>query len=398
MLIPAWASRLFFPVDEANFLHTPLLFCLAILAAQLTFAGEKDAELKQIQDKLNQLSQDQSQAKKSRQSEQKLLSIVEKSMGEASRSLKRIAGQVESVDQRLSNLSAQKIQLEADLKDEQSSLGLQVRLAYQMGREEQIKLLLSQQDPAQVSRTLAYYGYLNQARSEKIASARNTLAELNEVNQQMAEKKSELEVLTQSAEKNRNLLSQQRQERKVLLASIVQDIRARENKIDGLRKNEKALQDLLASLQTELKDIPEQLSSQVPFSSNRGKLTWPVAGIFEARFGQKRDAGEAKWRGMLIRAPEGKEVRSIAYGRIAFADWLKGYGLLVIVDHGDGYMSLYGHNQSLFKAMGDWVAPGEIISSVGNSGGEVNAGLYFEIRKNGEPVDPSSWCRQVAAK
>jgi len=372
---------------------------LFFLSLQISAAADKnEAELKQVQSKILQLKESQQDAKKSQQAEQKTLANIEKSLGIVVRRLRKLARDTDAANRTLSDLQAQKQKLSTGLAQQQTSLAVQLRAAYGIGEQEPIKLLLNQQNPAEISRTLTYYNYLNRARAEKIIQFRQTLVQISALNDLIEEKKMNLANLAAQAKEDRASFAEQSSDRKAALLALSGEIEARDQQMISLRKNEKDLQDLLQSLQATLADVPNKLNSQGPFTSNKGKLPWPVQGSFVARFGQKRASGDSAWRGTLIGATEGKEVRAIAHGRVAFADWLKGFGLLLILDHGDGYMSLYGYNQSLFKVTGDWVQDGEVISSVGNSGGQSSTGLYFEIRKQGQPVDPASWCRQVAAK
>jgi len=188
----------------------------------------------------------------------------------------------------------------------------------------------------------------------------------------------------------------QRQQRKKLLAELSDKIKNQENTLSSLENSRSRIENLLKSLGELLADIPTSPSEKEPFVSRKGKLPWPVQGPFIGKFGQPKNYGDLKWNGVLIKAELGTPVRVVSHGRVAFSDWLQGFGFITIIDHGDGYMSLYGHNESLFKQTGDWVQAGEVIATAGDSGGQPRSGVYFEIRSRGKPVNPSRWCSNSA--
>jgi septal ring factor EnvC (AmiA/AmiB activator) len=293
-------------------------------------------------------------------------------------------------------------QTQADLRlqldQHRQVLVVQLRTAYTMGRQEKLKILLNQQDPAVVSRMLVYYDYLNGARFEQMELIRQKLDKLARLERQASEEKQRLDQLHAIEEAEQRQLEQVRQERQRLIVELNRQLQSKEQELAGLQANEKQLQTLLHELQQALTDIPMDTAADNPFATRKGKLPWPAKGRLEASFGAIRQVGKLRWDGVLIGAAEGQEVRSVHYGRVAFADWLRGFGLLLIIDHGDGYMSLYGYNQSLFKETGEWVEAGEVIAQVGSSGGRSTPGIYFGIRHNGQPIDPKDWCRQIKGR
>ena len=185
-----------------------------------------------------------------------------------------------------------------------------------------------------------------------------------------------------------------RKERKKVVRSLKAEIKSKGQQLDGLLADEQELKSLLQALTEALSDIPAAPGDHKPFAKLKGKLKWPTSGRRLKAYGESRRIGSLRWQGVVIAGKEGQEVKAVSHGRVAYADWLRGYGLLLIIDHGDGYMTLYGHNQSLFREVGDWVEKGEVIAAVGNSGGIDNHALYFEIRKDGKPTDPIRWCRR----
>jgi septal ring factor EnvC (AmiA/AmiB activator) len=194
------------------------------------------------------------------------------------------------------------------------------------------------------------------------------------------------------AEKER--LDQTRGLRQQVIAALGSDIQSKGENLSELKRDEQQLQALVTQLQQELVNLSVEETNSKPFGSLKGKLRWPTTGRLGARFGTPK-SGSLKWDGVMISAPEGEEVKAVYHGRVAFADWLRGFGLLLIIDHGEGYMTLYGHNQSLFKETGEWVDPDEPVALVGNSGGPLNPGVYFGIRQQGRPVNPKNWCRHI---
>lgn len=317
--------------------------------------------------------------------------------------LKRLDLEIGGAKQRLAELGREASGQEARLKAlgeetrgadrrlaaERDALASQVRTRYITGRQEVFKLLFSQESPTSLGRMLVYYDYFNRARSariERIGTELKHLATLAEQGRLAAE---ELERLEAGQERELAALDEARGARRAVLARIEQSIETSGGEIERLRQEERRLDELVVELGTLLARLPRD--SEAPFGDLAGRLTWPVPGRLASDFGSLRGGGPLRWNGVLLEAEAGTSVRAVYHGRVAFADWLPGLGLLLIVDHGDGYMSLYGHNEALLREPGDWVRPGEVIAEVGSSGGQAAPALYFEIRRNGEPTDPKRW-------
>jgi septal ring factor EnvC (AmiA/AmiB activator) len=265
-------------------------------------------------------------------------------------------------------------------------------MSYMTGRQEILKLLLSQEDPADFGRMLVYYDYLNRHRTEQINAVEAQLMRLEQLARESAEVVSELERLrtAQSAEAAR--LEQQRGERQALIAEINLAIDSSGTRIERMRAEEESLKETLARLAEVLEDFP--VSSDEPFSAQRGRLTYPVEGRIAANFGDFRtSARRIRRTGVLIAADAGTVVRAVYHGRVILSQWASGMGLLVVINHGEGYFTLYGHNAVLLAEPGDWVQAGEPIAEVGDSGGQQGSGVHFEITFNGVPVDPGDWVR-----
>lgn len=323
---------------------------------------------------------------------QEILQRIETQLGEVARNLRNVETDLDKGVHELKILEGRRGMLHRSLSEQRELLAKQVRAAYAMGRQEQIKMLLNQQDPARFGRVMVYYDFFNRARTRQIDQVRTTLQELDQVEARITTKNEELSLL-----RNRQLSEQQTLEeglkaRRALLDRLNQEIRTTGSQLARLQEDEQRLVHLLREL---ARRPAAENAERVGFAKLRGKLRWPTRGKIAVRYGEPRSVGKLRWQGILIDAPEGREVRAISHGRIAFADWLRGFGLLLIIDHGDGFMSLYGHNQSLLKETGEWVEPGDIVASVGASGGQSDVGLYFEIRQDGKPVNPQRWCESA---
>ncbi|HET9680127.1 MAG TPA: peptidoglycan DD-metalloendopeptidase family protein, partial [Gammaproteobacteria bacterium] len=239
-------------------------------------------------------------------------------------------------------------------------------------------------------RMLVYYAYVNQARAELITAVRETLARLTRLGKSIREERARLDTLLADRQAVRDKLAATLASRKQALAALENTIASREDRLAKLRRDEKNLAALVRQLQNAFADIPDDLGKGQGFDTQRGGLDWPIDGNIVHRFGDSRPGG-MQWQGVMINAGRGDKVQAVARGRVAYADWLPHYGMLVIIEHGNGYMSLYGHNQALYTQAGDWVQQGETIATVGDTGGREQPGLYFEIRKNGDPVNPVGW-------
>ena len=275
------------------------------------------------------------------------------------------------------------------LKQRHDQLAEQIRASYRLDSQSRLKLILNQASPAQLGRMLAYYDYINRAQVSKISGLREALTTLDTMQQSIDQELSRLEMVQTEQREVMDQLDQQRKQRRTLLVELDERIEDKASRLRELERNRQDLEKLLERLTDVLADIPADLGKHLGVARQKGRIPMPVKGPVRYAFGQSRGGG-LHWQGWLIAAPAGSEVSAVAYGRVAFADWLRGYGLLIIIDHGEGFMSLYGHNESLLYEAGDWVEPGEIISVIGVRTGN-DQGLYFELRKNGKSVDPAAW-------
>jgi len=377
-------------------LSLTLLFTLllgALPAEGLAASDDNTARLQQLREQIHDLRKELDSDRQRKQSLQSRLRDTEKRIGKTAALLRELDQQIRRQKRELKNLNKKQKGLHNDLRQHRIALGQQLRAAYASGQQEYLKILLSQQDPAAVARILAYYDYYNRARLEKIRALDERLTALTALEKKIQQQTRRLERNRTERVNEKQQLERSRSERSQLLAKLKQDMRGKDRRLSQLLEDEKQLQRLLKRLTKRSEKAPLELGEGKPFAQLRGKLIWPTAGRITARFGQRRKVGKLRWQGVRINAREGTEVRAVSHGRVVFSDWLRGFGLLTIIDHGDGYMSLYGGNQSLYKEVGDWIEAGEVIAAVGNSGGNEKHALYFEIRHNGKPVNPLKWCR-----
>lgn len=371
-------------------------FLLILLLLALPAAGEnddlaqvKEQELEEVRERISSLKQSMDAASSQRDKVTSELQAAEVSIAEKRSRLRDLERERAFTEKRRSELDRKVAANEAELDREIEHLGQQLRAAHMSGDQEQLKLLLNQKDPATLGRLMVYYSYLNDYRSDNIDTVSDRIRELASLRSQVAAEEARLSEIAKTRYAELSRLNNAQEQRKTLLATLRARISNEGQEIDYLAAQEKDLARLIAELTSILSDYP--ISSENPFSEHKGRLTWPVAGNLLHDFGQPRVGGGLRWNGVVMAAPRGREVRAVYHGRVVFSDWLSGLGLLVIIDHGDGYMTLYGYNETLMKNAGDWVAPGDVIATVGDSGGQQRSGLYFEIRKGTQPVNPRHW-------
>jgi septal ring factor EnvC (AmiA/AmiB activator) len=348
----------------------------------------KEQELEEVRERISSLKKSMDAAAEERDRLTAELQEIEVLIAEQRSRIRDIERDQQQTAERKNKLDAELADREAHLDAESTALAAQVRSAYMSGNQEKIRLLLNQRDPATLGRLMAYYRYLNDYRAGNIEAVVEEIRKLEQLRSQIAAEAARLEKLAKDRYNELGRLNVSLESRQALLASLRQRIDKEGREVNRLAAQEEDLSRLIAELTSILSDYP--ITSEQPFSELRGKLTWPVAGTLLHDFGQPRGGG-IRWNGVVLAAPRGREVRAIYHGRVAFADWLAGMGLLVIVDHGEGYMTLYGYNETVLKDTGDWVAPGDVIATVGDSGGQAQAGLYFELRRGKKPENPRRW-------
>lgn len=366
--------------------------CGALVANGDDDSNEKRAQLKALKSRISSLQGELNNKREQRGSAQKTLREVETQLGELQRKLRNTTAAIAQQQQQLRALNERKNSLREQQRKQQSLIEQQILAAYQLGQEKKLKMLLNQESPDKLSRALVYYDYFNKARAEQIKSYLDTIAELDTIAPAIELKTTELNGSRDQLNAQTSALAAKQQQRKQTLAALDKQIGSRDEQLKAMQAEQDDLLKLLSAIEEEVANIslPDSYS---PFKTHRGKMSWPAAGKHLNHFGSARGDSSLTWNGIEIAANPGSEVKAIHHGRVVFADWLRGAGLLIILDHGDGYMSLYGHNESLLHETGDWVKAGDAIATVGNSGGRNAASLYFEIRKDGQPTNPARWCR-----
>ena len=373
---------------------TLLVLLLGILPAAAQqpdgeLAKVKERELEEVRDRIADLKESMDAKASARDRLTRELQEAEVLISEQRIRLKELEREREYSARRKAELDQTLATREAQLDDEAKELAEQLRSAYMSGRQERLKLLLNQRDPAMLGRLMAYYGYFNDYRTMNIDAVTAAIQELAALRSEVAAEEARLASIAKTRYAELTQLGNAQDKRRELLGTLNERLADEGREVERLAAQEEDLARLIAELTSILSDYP--ISSEEPLTEHKGRLTWPVAGTLLQDFGQPRAGGQLKWNGVVLAAPRGREVRSIYHGRVEFADWLAGMGLLVIVNHGNGYMTLYGYNETILKNAGDWVAPGDVIATVGDSGGQAQASLYFEIRRGTRPVNPREW-------
>ena len=357
--------------------------------------AQKEAELRKVQARIERVRKAVNEDIEKRDRLSAGLRDAELSVQAARRRLDDLRAQRLEAEARVRKLESEKAARERELDGERAALAGELRAAYVNGREEQLKLLLNQEDPAAFGRMLAYYGYFGRARASRIQGIRDQLEHLALLREKIAGETARLQELETQQESQLAGLRAAQDERARAVSAIERQIRTRGGEIERLQSQSRALEKLIAELRKALEAVPPPAARPAPFEPLKGKLPWPVqSGRVLARFGQPRAGGSLKWQGMLIGTERGARVRAPFAGRVVYGDWLPGMGLMIVIDHGGGYMSLYGHNDELFRKVGETVAAGDAIGSVGDSGGHNQPALYFEVRRGRTPVNPEIWLQR----
>ena len=354
---------------------------------------DKTKDLTGLKAKINKTAKVIKDLKTQRQSLQAELKSLETKYGKSVSRLARLELQINGLKETLEKNRRQRQIKQQQINSQKQGLANQVKTAYRMGRNERLKLMLNQQNPALSGRVMVYFDYLNKTRLNRIKAVDQDLQVLGDLNIQHSKESALLEKKLVARKQSHALLMQAKAGRKIVLAKINRQFRSKSQQLSRFKQNEKKLASLILTLQQAREDFPFDEGSVKQFSRLKGALPWPVKGELVKQFGDRRS--DSRWNGVLIKAKEGREVRAVTRGQVVFADWLRGYGLLTIIKHDKNYMTLYAFSQSLYKTKGDWVDAGTVISTVGLSGGRSNAGLYFAIRKKGKSVNPVKWCRKV---
>ena len=378
-----------------------LFLALALAGAVAPAANDPnpakaEAELKAVRSQIDKVRAEMERDAGRRDKLTRELEESEKTVSGARGELDKLKRERAVHTARRAELAEQRRGEEAVLVERRAALAGQIRAASMIGQQEPIKLLLNQRDPGQTGRVLTYYQYFGRARAEQISAINSHIAELATLDAALAEEEARLTALEEQQKGELSRLQSARERRGRALVSLEAESKNRARELARLKEQQDGLEKLVRELRRALERIDKfPTDSKDAFAKLRGKLSWPVAGKLIASFGQTR-AGGVKWDGVLLSGAQGSAVRAVYHGRVVYADWLSGLGLLTIIDHGDGYLSLYGHNERLYKEVGERVTAGDTIATVGDSGGRSTPALYFEIRKAGRPIDPKPWFKSAA--
>lgn len=345
---------------------------------------------RQIESLQTELNQRRAEVSEQRQA----LEETERKLGEQNRRLREIESGLEQARGRLSALNEEQAELERQLQAQQESMTELLRIAYKQNNQPLIKLLLSGQRPEALSRQMHYFAILNKNQNAQLQQWIERSERLTRVIQEQRSLTAQLERDRQALEETRTELARQRNRREQILVNLRAEAQAAEHELARMEDEQAELNELVARMEAELTDMSLDFPEGIDMAEIKGKLPWPLNGRVRAGFGSPIDGSRLRWQGLWLAASNGDAVRAVHHGRVVFADWLNGFGLLVILDHGDGMMTLYGRNQSLLRSVGEWVRPGDVIAEVGISGGFSEPGLYFELRRNGQPENPANWLQK----
>lgn len=361
-------------------------------AGEHTDASRTQARLQAVRDQIARIARQVSRGQAERDRLTRQLRATEESVGKAQAALDDLRQQRAASAAQRTQLQTQKRRRETDLATDREALVGQLRAAYLIGRQEPLELLLNQADAARAGRMFIYYSYFGRARALQIQAIEADLQRIGQLDAQLQAQDQRLASLQQAQQTQVSALQQARSQRMQVLAGIAAQTRTRSARLARLRRQRNGLESLLAQLRQAAASLPPEALGNSPFAHLRGRLRLPVAGRIIDSFGQAR-AGGLEWQGDLFATTRDAPVHAISQGRVIYADWLAGLGLLIIIDHGGGYMSLYGHNARLYESVGQHVAAGQTIAAAGDTGGSARPELYFEIRKAGRPLDPRLWLR-----
>jgi septal ring factor EnvC (AmiA/AmiB activator) len=350
-------------------------------------------QLEQLEADITQITTEISSASSRHSKLQEQLRKAEVELGTLQRTIAENQKSKQASEKELADLEQQRTKLQQARDQQQARIAQELKMAWQIGRQGQFKIVLNQESPHTVARSLAYYRYFFRARNTLLETYRKTLRELVEVERSIDTAMAELETRGKLLEQQQVELTAAQATRKQAMDELSASISSASAQLKQKEQDRKQLEELLRAIEEAIVDlqVPENYAT---FQSAKGQMPWPVKGKHSNQFNRSRNEGKMRWQGVTIPAREGTKVNAIHHGRVVYADWLRGSGLLLIIDHGEGFMSLYAHNESLLREVGEWVIAGTPISTVGNTGGEEQAALYFEIRHNGKPVDPAKWCKQ----
>lgn len=386
-------SALFFALPTLGRLIL-LVFSFSCLPSQTLAQSDEETrrvQLEQLERDIKRINQEISEASDQRNTLQEQLRKAEVELGSLQPKITENQRSLDAGTNELATLKQRRDELEHARDEQQARIALELKTAWQMGRQGQVKILLNQESPHTVARSLAYYRYFFKARNTLLDQYRETLRELENLKQRIDATLAQLKTDRQTLQLQKIELTAAQKKRELAVANLSASISSGSAQLKQKEQDREKLEDLLQAIEQAVVKL-EMPSDYNEFQSAKGKMPWPLQGKPSNHFGRWRTQGKMRWHGVTIPAKEGSPVKAIHHGRVVYADWLRGSGLLLIIDHGDGYMSLYAHNESLLRNVGEWVTAGTPISTVGNTGGKDKTALYFEVRHKGKPTNPANWC------
>ena len=380
------------------FLTLLLYLCLLANGAH----ASKHGELENLRKRIAGLQQELEKTSESKSEVADALRESERAISDSNRKLAELAQQHREAERTLAQLQQQARQLERDIQGQQALLGKMLYQQYLGGKQEYLRLLLNNHDPNQVAREMQYYEYIARSRAAWLKTLRNNLVQLHAVAAQTRQKSAEIAALQEEQRLQKQTLEKDKRTHQQVLGKIALQLKQQRREIGRLQRDENHLAQLVEKISRMLAqpkgkglfsndNLPDDRFDGSPFEQLKGRLALPVKGEVSGKFGSTRPDSTVLWKGLFLRAAANQPVKAVAAGRVVFADWLRGFGNLLIIDHGKGYMSLYGNNETLYKQVGDVLHGGDTVAAVGNSGGNENSGLYFELRHEGKPLDPMKW-------
>ncbi|MEO0438061.1 MAG: peptidoglycan DD-metalloendopeptidase family protein [Pseudomonadota bacterium] len=366
-------------------------------AAAALGQSEQDAEqtrqrLQALQTDIAAISRTLQEKEQERGGLQNELRASELNLSELRQAEKKTQREISTTRVEMNELVDEQAELQRAAEEQQQAVVKELRSLWHNGNADQLRILLSEENPQDLARQLTYHRYFFKARSELLDQYEATLARLARSETALEQREQSLSAALIKLNQQREAVVAANEKRRQLIASIERELADDAQVLAERQRDQAQLAELLQKLETAVAQLITEVDVEA-FSEAKGSMPLPVKGKLNQRFGRPRNQGKMRWQGISLLAETGAAVSAVHHGRVVFADWLRGSGLLMVIDHGEGYMSLYAHNDSLLREVGDWVSTGTAIATVGNSGGQDQAGLYFEIRKDGKPMDPLRWVR-----
>jgi len=365
-----------------------LLLFGSLAAAQDMIKANR--ELEQVRSRIQAIQRDVEREQGRRDDLSQALATVEREIGALGKRLHGLKQDVAARQSQIEKLDARRRALKSRLGGRLDQLSGQLRSVYMNGQQSKLRVLLSQDSPEKLGRMLAYYDYLASAQVEDIRLLRQQAAELIKTRKALTAERDALQEDQSRLQATLVKLEETETERERALTAVEQTLASRGRDLQSARRDETQLQNLIAEIRKKLASVDTTARAK-PLQKSKGRLTAPVAGRTLARFGQSKPGSNLRWQGVWLQAGNGDPVRAAAPGRVVYVGWMHRYGLIAVLDHGNDFFTLYGHAQSVYPEVGDWIEAGQVIAAAGNSGGHRQTGVYFEIRQGRKPLDPAAW-------